>query len=217
MSEAVVRPALRVPVQPVSGVAMSDSDAALQKTEPVATSDESPAPQLSALERLEASRARIRGALLQIGHPRPPDTVGASSGDLKSKLLRMARDVPGVSVIADSVESWWAQHPLHTAGIVAMEASREVVGPLARRNPFVLVVGATVVGALFVASRPWRWLIRPALFIGLVPQLASHLIRRVPLDNWMRMGMRFLMKPQRGAQRTPRSTEGRRTSAEAAI
>ncbi len=201
------------PVPPVVTGEPRDTSPALQKTEPLATSSSEPAPELSALERLEASRARLRGALLEIAHPTPPAPGERAAGDFKAKLLRMARDIPGVSIISESVESWWAQHPLHTAGIVAMEASKEVIAPLARRNPFMLLVGATVVGALLIASRPWRWLIRPALFIGLVPQLTSHLIRRVPLDSWMRMGMRYLTKPKapvaraRAAARRPAPVE----------
>ena len=140
---------------------------------------------------------------MEIAHPSPAASKDGSVGEWGDKLLRMARDLPGASIIIDSVESWWAQHPLRTAGLVAREASQEFIMPLARRSPFTLLIGATVVGALFAASRPWRWLIRPALFVGLVPQLASHALRRMPIDSWLHLASRFATKPKRAAAKQP--------------
>jgi hypothetical protein len=99
-----------------------------------------------------------------------------------------------VALVIESIEQWWAEHPLHAAGEIAEEASRRYVGPMARKNPVAVIVGSVVFGALLVASKPWRWLFRPALFIGLVPQIASHALKRMPLDTWLQMLSTFSAK-----------------------
>ena len=38
-------------------------------------------------------------------------------------------------------------------------------------------------GGLLAWSRPWRWLLRPALFAGIAAQLTSHVVARLPLDR----------------------------------
>ena len=143
---------------------------------------------LRAEERLALSRARLRGAMMEIAHPTPrPSMLGGGVGDWFDGLLGRARSLPGVSIVIESVESWWREHPLHTAGVIAGEASEAFVRPIAQRNPQTLLIGAAALGAVFVLARPWRWLIRPALFMGIVPKLMSHALRRMPLDAWIRM------------------------------
>jgi hypothetical protein len=143
----------------------------------------------TAAERLEASRARLRSALMEIAHPPPrPSLLGdLGIGSFGSQIVEKLKSLPGAALVLESIEHWWAEHPLHAAGSLAEEASRRYVGPIARRNPVAVVVGSAVFGALLVASKPWRWLLRPALFIGLVPQIAAHALKRMPLDSWLQM------------------------------
>jgi len=143
----------------------------------------------SAAERLEASRARLRAALIEIAHPPPkPSILGdLGLGSFGQEILGRLKALPGVALLLESVEHWWAEHPLHAAGALAEEASRRYVGPIARKNPVAVIVGGVVFGALLIASKPWRWLLRPALFIGLVPQVASHVLKRMPLDSWLQV------------------------------
>lgn len=169
---------------------------------------------LPAVDRLAASRSLMRAAMLDFAHPPPRPRHDDSSAihDLGTKVLAGFKGLPGVTILVESLEGWWAQHPLRAVAIVAGEASKKFVRPVAQRNPLGLMIGAVVVGALLVASHPWRWLLRPALFIGLVPQLASHIVKRLPLDSWMSM-LSSVLGSKRPAV-TP--TRARRTPGEAA-
>jgi hypothetical protein len=167
--------------------------------ERTATAPAATTPALSATERLAASRQRLRAAMLEIAHPTPRPSMFDGLGDLKGRLIDRIKALPGAALILESLADWWEQHPLHAAGIVAEEAARTLVLPVARRNPYALIVGSLVVGALLVVSKPWRWMLRPALFVGLVPQLVSHGLKRMPIESWLQMLTSLLPpKPARG-------------------
>lgn len=158
----------------------------------------------SAAERLDASRKRLRAALMEIAHPpvKPSMLDGMGGfGVFAHDLLDRLKGLPAAAIVIETLEHWWAEHPLHTAGLVAEEASRRFVAPIARRNPYALIVGSIVVGAVFALSRPWRWLFRPALFVGLLPQLASQAMKRMPIASWIQMLSTFTAK--RAATRKP--------------
>jgi hypothetical protein len=168
-----------------------------------------PPPAPSATERLEASRARLRMALMAIAHPPPKPSLldDLGIGSFGSQILERLKAFPAVALVIESIEQWWAEHPLHAAGEIAEEASRRYVGPMARKNPVAVIVGSVVFGALLVASKPWRWLFRPALFIGLVPQIASHALKRMPLDTWLQMLSTFSAKRAAKSSKSPESPE----------
>ncbi|MEO5881387.1 MAG: hypothetical protein ABIQ06_03150 [Caldimonas sp.] len=140
---------------------------------------------------------------MEIAHPPPkPSLLGdLGTGSFGTRILDRLKGLPGAAVLIDSIEHWWAGHPLRAAAGLAEEASRRYVGPVARENPIAVVVAGLVFGALLIASKPWRWLLRPALFIGLVPQIVSHVLKRMPLDSWLRMASSFSGK---GAAKRPR-------------
>ncbi len=160
------------------------------------------APALSASEKLAASRSALRGAMLEIVQPsRRAAFLGSRGGDLVQELLAKARLVPGVAIVVDSVEGWWKQHPLRTAGVLVGGAARAFASPMTQRNLGNLVLGAAAVGALFALTRPWRWLLRPALFVGLLPQLVSQVMKHMPIESWVRMATSML-QPKKAAQST---------------
>jgi len=173
---------------------------------------EKAADDVPALDRLAASRTRLRGAMMAIAHPPPqPPLMGGRIGELGDRLLERARQLPGVALLVETIEAWWQEHPLRTATLVAEGATRRVVQPIAERNPLGLIVGAVGVGALLVLSKPWRWALRPALFVGLLPQLVAQVVRRMPAESWVDM-LGNLGGPRRRAARrakpapTPRAS-----------
>jgi hypothetical protein len=146
---------------------------------------EKPVTVTEALERLALSREHLRTAMLPV--PKAARGRGRGPTALAANLLDKAQAMPGVSFFTDTVRAWWEKHPLHTASVVAAEASRKFAAPLAQRNPMGLILGAVAVGAVLALVRPWRWMLRPALFAGLVPALVSRAVKELPVDSLIRM------------------------------
>ena len=92
------------------------------------------------------------------------EKLAQSRARLRQHML--ARRAPQRSV-AETVGSWWTHHPLRLAASVAAEGVGAIARPLAQRHALLLVLGATLAGGLLVRSRPWRWIVKPALFAGL--------------------------------------------------
>ena len=131
-------------------------------------------------DRLALSRERMRQAMQ--GKP-APRSGGAFVGDAAGAplpWLQSLRSLPIAGVVFDAVLSWWEQHPLRIGFVVASSAAKALARPIAQRNPLGLVLGTFLLGGLVMWSRPWRWLLKPALFAGLLPQLVNKVLARLP-------------------------------------
>jgi hypothetical protein len=81
---------------------------------------------------------------------------------------------------AEAVNQWLAEHPIKLASEALGDVTKSVVSPIAQRNPILFVASALVVGGVLVWSRPWSWLLKPAIIAGLVPKIVSKVIAYAP-------------------------------------
>ena len=131
-------------------------------------------------ERLALSRERMRQSLQGRPAHRTGEAAGAHAAGGSLPWLASLKALPFASVIVDALSGWWAQHPLRIAVVVGTGAAKALAQPIAERNPLGLVLGTAVLGAVVVWSRPWRWLLKPALFAGLLPQLLTQAVAQLP-------------------------------------
>lgn len=158
-------------------------------------------PRQSAVERLALSRERLRGALRELEPP--PDAHGEEPSVLMTALMGL----PGVNLVVDAVRNWWSQHPLRLATLVAGNTARSAMRPIARRNPFALMLAAAAVGGLLFWIKPWRGLLKPALLAGLVPHLVSRVMDRVPFESWMAAVSTFASERMRSGSAAPEESQ----------
>ncbi len=135
---------------------------------------------MTAIARIEASRARLRQAM----QPPPASQVGEPLTGPLAWLARI-KDQPSIAVVIDALQSWWSHHPMRPLIQVAREATNAVAKPIAQHNPVALVLAAGLLGVVLAWSRPWRWALKPALFAGLMPQLVSRVFTNMPLESWL--------------------------------
>ncbi len=157
----------------------------------------SASPQLPAIQRLAASRERMRLSM----KPQAPAHSDHASPSLKA------------------LQGWWAGHPLHVAGAVASDAIKTLLRPIADRHPIALVAGALVVGGLLVWAKPWRGILKPALVAGLLPQLLTKAMAVVPLESWLAVLASFTQKnePAVAPAPTPPQTDPTAASTQAPL
>ncbi len=153
-------------------------------------------------DRLRLSRERLRQALIDTagrGETAPaPDAPGFAAS-----WLGRLKDIPGAALVVEAFQAWWRSHPLRIATLVGNDALRAVLQPLARRHPIALALGAALLGGVFVWSRPWRWLLKPALLAGLLPQLLAKAASQVPLQSWMALLTALSQQPPSATTNLP--------------
>lgn len=130
--------------------------------------------QPSACERLAQSRERLRHAMVQ-GSARSDDPDKPGSDNLLNDIFdSLAKSPSGAGLVGDVLSAWWGKQPLRMDVNMAMEVTKLLVQPVARRHPYTLVLGAAAVGGLLVLVRPWRWISKPALVAGLLSRLGQN-------------------------------------------
>ena len=160
-----------------------------------------PLAEVTATDRLTLSRERLRSAMLA----RSTSTGSTSNrlaGEASSAWLASLKTIPGAGVLIEALDSWWSQHPLRLASTVAADAFKAGIQPLARRHPLGMMLAALLLGGVLARSRPWRWLLKPALFAGLVPQLLSKAMTQLPVPSWM-VALTALTQAERIRRETP--------------
>ena len=94
---------------------------------------------LSASDRLTQSRERLRQAIRDNSTP-PGKATNPPARHSAMAMLEDLKAMPGASIVIEAVCSWWAQHPLRIAGMLAADAAKIIVQPMAQRNPLGLMV-----------------------------------------------------------------------------
>lgn|GEM_PF-4584610 len=120
------------------------------------------APLTLALLRIEASRARLRNAMMP-----PPDAAASDAGPgfalpkrWRAMWRAFTRSGPLASLAstaAGALGSWWRGQPWHSTTEWAGRAVLGEVQPLVRRHPLLAVALSAILGAALVSARPWRW------------------------------------------------------------
>ena len=138
----------------------------------------------SAADRLAASRERMREWMQRTDgryEARRRAEAATAAGERPAWMDRL-RTAPVIGVVIDAASAWWTNHPLNPAATLAHGVVRDTVAPMARRHPIAIVAGAFVAGLLVVRLRPWRWLVKPALFAGLTTQIITRVVSSVPME-----------------------------------
>lgn len=135
----------------------------------------------TAIAHLYASRQKLRAAMQRQPHPSQDKATAAGTAARAATNLDWRQAVPGNHRLASILNQWWwARHPLRIAAQLAAATAVVVLRPVARRHPRTLLVGVAVMGGLLMWSRPWRWLLKPALFTEWLPQLAAKALANKP-------------------------------------
>lgn len=160
----------------------------------------------SPADRLSQSRELMRDAMTAVDRPRQRlSATGepATGGSMLDPLLDRALALPGVTILLDTLSSWWNHHPWRAVGTVAADAGRDIVAPIAKRHPVYLMLGAALFGAVLLRWGPWRWVVKRTLLAGFVPLLATRLAANVPLETWL-SALAMLRRPKSaGVPRRP--------------
>jgi hypothetical protein len=136
----------------------------------------------SALVRLALSRERLRQALGATSGP-PHESVNRPAN--RSAHGRADPSAESVAhLLVEAVRGVWSMLPLHDAVDAAGRVARSALRPTAQRHPLGLMLGALLMGGLLVWSRPWRWLLRPALSAAWMPRLLLWAVTQRPIPSW---------------------------------
>jgi hypothetical protein len=137
------------------------------------------------VQRLARTRTLLHANLDERNQRHNIGGTTANSGSKYSprSWLQRIQDFPGASLFISAAKFWWSKHPLHTLTSEIGKASTAVIEPIAKRHPVVLVSSAMLVGAALVWLRPWRWVGKPTLYVGIVSQIAAALAAQMSINK----------------------------------
>ena len=121
-----------------------------------------PNPISHALARLQASRDRLRLALIP---PDPDAAAGAPQPGRRPRRLgalwrswrRSMHSWPIIDLALNTAQTWWQRQPMRPVAELLADELRATALPLVRKHPLLTVAAAGALGVLLVAGRPWRW------------------------------------------------------------
>jgi hypothetical protein len=169
---------------------------------------------LTASDRLALSRERLRQAMSDLSATQG-EVENRDAGRRALAWLDSLKSIPGAPIVIEFVRNWWRRNPLRIAGMAGADAAQTIVQPMAKRNPLTLVLGAFLLGGLLAWGRPWRWIVKPALFAGLLPPLFFKAMAHVPVESWISVFATLAQQPRRVAP-TPEEPASRAGHARAA-
>ena len=117
----------------------------------------------AALQRLAASRLRLRHELIDD----TPDNAGASPRHgfnvprrlraLWRSLRRGLRGSPVAAVAMTALQEWWRGHPWRAASELVAQEFNASLTPIVRRHPVAAMLVSGAVGLAIMTTKPWRW------------------------------------------------------------
>ena len=108
---------------------------------------------------LQASRGVLRAELVPVVPRARPAGPGGPSAWQQSwrRWRRVGARWPVAAAVREAAQNWWRSHPWHDTGALLSEGLQQHALPVVRRHPWATLGAAAGVGALVVATRPWRW------------------------------------------------------------
>ncbi len=160
MSAVILSPAMGVAMGPLAAPDATDRVAA-------------------ASHRLMLSRSHLHQAVDMAKAENPTTAPGSKTGSATGLAKGLATGWAS-GLATDALHQWWSKHPLRLVSDVTLDAAKTltdtVIKPVAQRHPVAVIAGAAAVGALLVWSRPWRWLLAPAVLASVLPKLLSQVL-----------------------------------------
>jgi hypothetical protein len=101
---------------------------------------------------------------------------------------------------------------LYSAPAPLTETAKTLLLPLAQRHPLGLLLCGLAVGTLLGWSRPWRWIVTPALIVGLLPKLLAKAAALVPSGAWL--DILAALTPARAKPQGPAAPQAQARSAD---
>jgi hypothetical protein len=154
---------------------------------------------LHAQVRLALSRNRLSVALHQLRAEKNQEDARHTASPAWWEALRAE---PGTRVLLDTLSAWWTQQPWHQTTALLTESAKQLLRPLAQRNPLALVLGAAALGGVLIVLKPWRWISVPTLAAGLLPSLVSRMFSQLRPLSWVQIINSWLQANDKAAPPT---------------